>query len=73
MTVKSIKRGRGRPSLTGTPGARFMIRLPQHVADYLRAVGNGSLSRGIIQQTTGGPLPGAPRPPRLVKRAAAKA
>jgi hypothetical protein len=32
-----------------------MIRLPQHVADYLRKVGGGSLSRGIIQQTTGGP------------------
>ena len=32
-----------------------MIRLPQHVADYLRKVGGGSLSRGIIQQTTGLP------------------
>lgn len=65
---KPIKRGRGRPSLTGTPGARFMIRLPQHVADYLRAVGGGSLSRGIIQQTTGSAAPRA----RLTKRVAHK-
>lgn len=43
-----------------------MIRLPQHVADYLRKVGGGSLSRGIIQQTTGSAAPRA----RLVKRAA---
>jgi len=64
---KPIKRGRGRPSLTGTPGARFMIRLPQHVADYLRKVGGGSLSRGIIQQTTGSEPP--PRA-RLTKRVA---
>jgi len=61
VTGKPIKRGRGRPSLTGTPGATFHIRLPQHVADYLKKLGEGSISRGIIFQTTGGPMPGLPK------------
>lgn len=48
MTDKPPKRGRGRPALTGTPGQRYMVHLPAHVAEYLRQSGNGSISRGII-------------------------
>ena len=44
------KRGRGRPPIAEAPGQRFMIHLPEKIADDLRAAGSGSLSRGIIRQ-----------------------
>lgn len=64
LTDKPIKRGRGRPSLTGTPGQRHMVYLPAHVAEYLRQKGGGSISRGIIDHIAG------LNPARVAKRRA---
>lgn len=44
-----VKRGRGRPSLTGETGERYQVTIPPSIADRLRAYGNGSLSAGIIK------------------------
>lgn len=43
------KRGRGRPSFTGETGQRYQVTIPPTVADKLRALGEGSLSQGIIR------------------------
>jgi hypothetical protein len=67
VTDKPLKRGRGRPSLTGSPGQRYMVHLPAHVAEYLRASGGGSISNGIIQHIAG------MQPARAAKRARARA
>lgn len=66
MTDKPLKRGRGRPALTGTPGQRYMVHLPAHVAEYLRQSGGGSISRGIIDHIA------TINPARIAKRAKAK-
>lgn len=50
-----------------------MIRLPQSVADDLRAAGAGSLSRGIIRQAQGEPPLRTPAQGRATKRARAGA
>lgn len=50
-----------------------MIRLPQSVADDLRAAGAGSLSRGIIRQAQGEPPLRTPAQGRATKRARARA
>ena len=55
---------RGRPALTGTPGQRYMVHLPSHVAEYLRQSGGGSISRGIIDHIAG------MNPARIAKRRA---
>ena len=40
----------GRPPLIeGEPGQRYQVRLPPSIAERVRAVGGGSLSRGIIK------------------------
>jgi hypothetical protein len=40
----------GRPPLIeGEPGQRYQVHLPPSIAERLRAVGGGSLSRGIIR------------------------
>jgi hypothetical protein len=75
------KRPRGRPTLTGTPGQRFMIHLPPKVATMLRAVGSGSISRGIIrladtregQPLTVGPAPRTVKQIKATERARARA
>jgi len=66
MTDKP-KRSVGRPALTGTPGQRYMVHLPAHVAEYLRQAGKGSISRGIIDHIA------TLNPARVAKRARAKA
>ncbi len=43
------KAKRGRPSLTGETGERFQVHLPPKVAKALKAVGDKSLSQGIIR------------------------
>jgi hypothetical protein len=48
--AKPAARKRGRPSISDSPGERYQIRLPAPVAEYLRTVGGGSLSRGILAQ-----------------------
>lgn len=73
MADKPVKRGRGRPSLTGKAGERFHIRLPQSLADDLKAAGGGSLSRGIIRQAQGEPPLRTPAQGRASKRARAAA
>jgi hypothetical protein len=47
--TNEAKRGRGRPSLTGETGERFQVTIPPSIAAKLRALGDGSLSRGIIR------------------------
>ena len=44
-----VKRGRGRPSLTGETGQRYQVTIPPSVADKLRRYGEGSLSGGIVK------------------------
>jgi hypothetical protein len=44
-----MKRGRGRPSLSGETGERYQVTIPPTVADRIRAFGEGSLSGGIIK------------------------
>lgn len=45
----NAKRGRGRPPLSGETGQRYQVHLPPTVAEKLRALGEGSLSQGIIR------------------------
>lgn len=47
-----VKRGIGRPSLSGETGQRYQVTIPPTVADKLRRYGNGSLSAGIIKAGT---------------------
>ena len=42
------KRPRGRPPIAGQAGKRYQVYLPVNTAQKLRAEGNGSLSRGIV-------------------------
>lgn len=49
------KRGRGRPSLTGETGERFQVTIPPTIAARLRALGDGSLSQGIIRAAATAP------------------
>ncbi len=42
------KRPRGRPPISGEAGHRYQVYLPTQTAQKLRGVGNGSLSRGIV-------------------------
>lgn len=72
MTEKP-KRGRGRPPLDAEPGERFMVHLPEQIAEDLRAAGAGSLSRGIIRQVQGLPPIVTPERARARKRAKAAA
>lgn len=44
-----VKRGRGRPSLTGETGERYQVTIPPTIAEKLRRFGAGSLSAGIIK------------------------
>jgi hypothetical protein len=57
-----VKRGRGRPSLTGETGERYQVTIPPTVADKLRESGNGSLSAGIV--AAGYRVPDKPKPPK---------
>jgi hypothetical protein len=47
--VTATKRPLGRPSFTGVAGARYQITIPSAIADKLRKLGDGSLSRGVIK------------------------
>jgi hypothetical protein len=49
MSRRPVKRGRGRPSLSGETGERFQVTIPPTVATKLRGHGDGSLSQGIIR------------------------
>lgn len=49
MSRPPVKRGRGRPPLSGETGERFQVTIPPTVAANLRAYGGGSLSAGIIK------------------------
>jgi hypothetical protein len=40
---------RGRPPINGAPGMRYQVHLPPGIAEKLRAIGEGSLSQGIIR------------------------
>lgn len=42
------KRPRGRPPIAGQAGKRYQVYLPVNAAQKLRVVGDGSLSRGIV-------------------------
>jgi hypothetical protein len=68
-----VKRRRGRPPISSAPGVRYMIHLPQEIADNLKAAGDGSISRGVIRQATGTPSVAAPKRTKARKRARAKA
>jgi hypothetical protein len=52
MPMSRVRKPRpvGRPrTLPGEPGERYQVRLPPSIAAQVRAVGGGSLSRGIIK------------------------
>jgi len=72
VTAKS-KRRRGRPTIAAQPGARFMIHVPPDIAAKLKALGSGSLSRGVIRsaggETSEPPVRGAPAAKRARHRA----
>lgn len=73
MTEKP-KRGRGRPPLDSeNAGERFMVHLPEKIAEDLRAHGAGSLSRGIIRSHQGLPPIVTVKQARARKRARVKA
>ena len=44
-----VKRGRGRPPLSGETGERYQVTIPPSVVQKLRRLGKGSLSGGIIK------------------------
>jgi hypothetical protein len=46
-------RGRGRQPITAVVGAPYLVRLPPALAERLRRLGDGSLSRGIIIEVAG--------------------
>ncbi len=48
-----LKRKRGRPPIDGVRGARYQVHLPVRVADWIRALGTGSLSQGIVHLVKG--------------------
>lgn len=50
MSKVAKPRSVGRPPLiAGEPGQRYQVRLPPSIAARVRAVGGGSLSRGIVK------------------------
>jgi hypothetical protein len=40
---------RGRPPIYGARGQRYQVHLPPELAVKLRAIGEGSLSQGIVR------------------------
>jgi hypothetical protein len=80
MTDKA-KPARGRPPISGTPGERFMIHLPEWAADKLRTSGAGSISRGVMRLVlndpealpTAGPTKASERRSKRLARSRARA
>lgn len=47
LPVTRVKRGRGRPLQFGERTQRYQVTIPARVAQQLRRLGAGSLSRGV--------------------------